>query len=70
MTKVEQIIIEEKEEAVKEAVKETEDRKDEEAKQEKIDIALSLLKAGDTIEKVAQCVGIPLVTVQGLVSKI
>ena len=70
MTKFHQIIAEEIEEAVKVAVKETEYRKDKETNQVKMDIALSFLKAGDTTEKVAKCVGLPLVTVQDLALKV
>ena len=74
MTKFDQIIAEEREEAVKaavkEAVKEAEYRKDKEADQEKMNIALSLLKDGVTMEKVARCVGIPLVVVQDMALKI
>ncbi|MBO6138238.1 MAG: hypothetical protein J6O71_06455 [Lachnospiraceae bacterium] len=74
MTKFDQIIAEEREEAVKaavkEAVKEAEYRKDKEADQEKMNIALSFLKDGDTTERVARCVGLPLVVVEDLALKI
>lgn len=55
MTKVEQIFWEEKEKAVKDA---------------KIEIAINMLKAGDSPKKVAACTGIRLSRIEKLASKI
>ncbi len=78
MTKVEQIIEEEKEQAVKSAVesavKSAVNKKDREAKlQAKLrdkQIATNLLKSGDSVDKVVQCMGLPRRTVRSLASKI
>ena len=56
MTKVEQIIEQEKIDAVNEAVKIERARADHAAEQ----IAINLYKAGDSIEKISECVGISL----------
>ena len=66
MTKVGRILQEREDKAIKEAV--TEAKK--EAKKEKQDSAIKLLKTGDSVDKVAECLSMPLKEVQALAAKI
>ena len=57
------------EKAVKEAVKEADEKAREEAEKEKKEIAIKMLKTGDSIEKVSECLNIPQGVVQLLATE-
>ena len=69
MTKIEKYYADRQEKAVKEAVKEADEKAREEAEKEKKEIAIKMLKTGDSIEKVSECLNIPQGVVQLLATE-
>ena len=70
MTKVEQIIYQEQMEAVKKAVEETRTEEEKKAADNLKEIATNFLRHGDSTQKVAECVGIPLSHVEELAAQL
>jgi len=69
LTKVEQIIEDEKKEAVNKAVKIADREARKKAKADKEEIVIKLLKTGDSAEKIADCTGLSIKEVEALASR-
>ena len=70
MTKIERLFQEEEDKAVAKAKKEVKKEAKKEAKEEKKQSAIKLLKTGDSVEKVSECMGLTLKEVQALAAKV
>ena len=70
MTKVEMIFYKEKMEAVRKAVEETKNEEERKASENLRDIARRFLQSGDSTEKVAECIGMPLSNVEELAAQL